>query len=117
MAFRSATRAGMAEGLAKAEPVLLEPIHRITVSAPNGFTAGVQRLLTGRRGQILGYAERAGWPGWDDTEALLPAAELHGLAVELRSQTAGLGSFVHSFEHLSEAPPRLAEKVAQAAAT
>ncbi len=115
MAFRAATRAGMAEGLAKAEPVLLEPIHRITISAPNAFTAGVQRLLSGRRGQILGYAERAGWPGWDDTEALLPAAELHGLAVELRSQTAGLGSFVHSFAHLSEAPPRLAEKVAQAA--
>ncbi|HQT61005.1 MAG TPA: elongation factor G [Acidiphilium sp.] len=115
MAFRAATRAGMAEALAKAEPVLLEPIHRIRVSAPNAFTAGVQRLLTGRRGQILGYAERPGWTGWDDTEALLPAAELHGLAVELRSQTVGLGSFVHEFDRLSEAPARLAEKVAQAA--
>jgi len=116
MAFRSATRAGMAEGLVKADPVLLEPIHRITVSAPNAFTANVQRLLTGRRGQILGYGERPGWPSWDDTEALIPEAELHGLAVELRSQTAGLGSFVHDFDHLSEAPPRLSEKIAREAA-
>lgn len=116
MAFRSATRAGMAEGLSKADPVLLEPIHRITVSAPNGFTANVQRLLSGRRGQILGYGERPGWTGWDDTEALVPEAELYGMTVELRSQTAGLGSFVHGFAHLAEAPARLVDKIAREAA-
>ncbi|MCF3945145.1 elongation factor G [Acidiphilium sp. AL] len=116
MAFRSATRAGMAEALAKADPVLLEPIHRVTVSAPNMFTANVQRLLTGRRGQILGYSEKPGWSGWDDTEALVPEAELHGMIIELRSQTAGLGGFVHQFDHLAEAPARLAEKIARDAA-
>ncbi|HET9146539.1 MAG TPA: elongation factor G, partial [Acetobacteraceae bacterium] len=116
MAFRSATRAGMAEALAKADPVLLEPVNRVTVSAPNQFTASVQRLLTGRRGQILGYGEREGWPGWDDTEALVPEAELHGMIIELRSQTAGLGTFTHRFDHLAEAPARLAEKIAREAA-
>ncbi|HEX7388594.1 MAG TPA: elongation factor G [Acidiphilium sp.] len=116
MAFRSATRAGMAEALAKADPVLLEPVHRVTVSAPNLFTANVQRLLTGRRGQILGYSEKPGWSGWDDTNALVPETELHGMIIELRSQTAGLGGFVHEFDHLAEAPARLAEKIARDAA-
>ena len=102
MAFRTATRNGIAEGLAKADPVLLELIDRVTVSVPNEFTAAAQRLLSGRRGQILGYAERQGWPGWDDVEALVPAAELHDFIMELRSQTMGLGSYRHGFDHLAE---------------
>ncbi len=115
MAFKSATRAAMAEGLAKAEPMLLEPIDHVTVNVPNDFTAGVQRLLTGHRGQILGYAEHDGWAGWDDVEALVPEAELHDLIIELRSQTMGLGSYTHHFDHLAEARGRLAEKVTAAA--
>ncbi|MDB5396242.1 MAG: Elongation factor G-like protein [Rhodospirillales bacterium] len=108
MAFRSATRNGVAEGLAKADPVRLEPIHHVTVSVPNAFTAGAQRLLSGRRGQILGYAERPGWPGWDDVEALAPAVELQDFIMELRSQTMGLGSYQHRFDHLAEARIRTA---------
>ena len=103
MAFKSATRMAMAEGLAKADPVLLEPIHHVTVSVPNEFTARAQRLLTGRRGQILGYAERPGWTGWDDVEALVPEVEMHDLIIELRSQTMGLGSYRRRFDHLAEA--------------
>ncbi|HEY1858617.1 elongation factor G [Acidocella sp.] len=117
MAFRSATRAGIAEALAKAGPVLLEPIHRVKVSAPNMFTANVQRLLTTRRGQILGYGEKPGWAGWDDTEALLPETEMHRLILDLRSQTAGLGTFTHHFEHLTEAASQLAERIAREAAS
>lgn len=103
MAFRTATRQGIIEGLAKADPVLLEPIEHVTASVPNGFTAAAQRLLSGRRGQILGYAERPGWPGWDDVEALVPAAELHDFIIELRSDTMGLGHYRHHFDHLAEA--------------
>lgn len=112
MAFRSATRIGIAEGLAKGGPVLLEPIDHVTVSVPNQYTAQVQRLLSGRRGQILGYAERPGWPGWDNVEALVPAAELHDLILQLRSDTSGLGSYGHAFDHLAEAHGKLADKVA-----
>lgn len=107
MAFKSATRVAMTEGLAKADPILLEPIDRVTVSVPNDFTARAQRLLSGRRGQILGYAEKPGWPGWDDVEALVPAAELHDFIIELRSQTLGLGSYRRQFDHLAEARGRL----------
>jgi elongation factor G len=106
MAFKTATRMAMTDGLAAADPVLLEPIEHVTVNVPNEYTARAQRLLTTRRGQILGFQERAGWPGWDAVEAQVPAAELHDLIIELRSQTMGLGSYVHAFDHLAEAPKR-----------
>ena len=102
MAFKTATSLAMKEGLAKADPVLLEPIFRVTISVPNDYTARAQRLVTGRRGQILGFAEREGWPGWDDVEALVPEAELHDLIIELRSQTLGLGTYRKQFDHLAE---------------
>jgi elongation factor G len=112
MAFKGATRIAMTEGLGKADPVLLEPIDHVTISVPNEYTARAQRLLTGRRGQILGYAQKPDWPGWDEVEALVPAAELHDLIIELRSQTMGLGTFRRSFDHLAEAHGRLAARVA-----
>jgi elongation factor G len=102
MAFKTATQIAMKEGLAKAEPVLLEPVDHVTISVPNEYTARAQRLLTGRRGQILGFAERPGWTGWDDVEALVPEAEMHDLIIELRSQTMGLGTFRNRFDHLAE---------------
>jgi elongation factor G len=102
MAFKTATQIAMKEGLAKADPVLLEPVDHVTVSVPNDYTARAQRLLTGRRGQILGFAERPGWPGWDDVDALVPEAEMHDLIIELRSQTMGLGTFRRQFDHLAE---------------
>ncbi len=102
MAFKTATSLAMKEGLAKAEPILLEPVDHVTISVPNEFTARAQRLITGRRGQILGFAEREGWPGWDDVVALVPEAELHDLIIELRSQTLGLGSYRRRFDHLAE---------------
>ena len=102
MACKTATQIAMKEGLAKADPVLLEPIDHVTISVPNEYTARAQRLLTGRRGQILGFAERADWAGWDDVEALVPEAEMHDLIIELRSQTMGLGTFRKRFDHLAE---------------
>jgi elongation factor G len=102
MAFKTATSLAMKEGLAKASPVMLEPIDHVTVSVPNDYTARAQRLLTGRRGQILGYAERPGWSGWDNVEALVPEAELHDFIIELRSQTLGLGTYEKRFDHLAE---------------
>ncbi|HET8995708.1 MAG TPA: elongation factor G [Acetobacteraceae bacterium] len=102
MAFKTATSMAMKEGLAKADPVVLEPIAKVTISVPNDYTARAQRLLTGRRGQILGFSEKPGWPGWDDVEAMVPEAELHDLIIELRSQTLGLGTYRSSFDHLAE---------------
>jgi elongation factor G len=102
MAFRAATRQAMAEALPNAEPVLLEPVDHVTVTVPSLFSAAAQRLLTARRGQILGYDEHPGRPGWDDVQALVPQADLFGMIIELRSQTMGLGTYVRRFDHLSE---------------
>ncbi|GGF09898.1 elongation factor G [Aliidongia dinghuensis] len=117
MAFKTAARMAMTEGLAKAEPMLLEPIDHVTVRVPTTYTSTAQRILSGRRGQILGYAEKPGWHGWDEVEALVPAVELHDLIIELRSASMGVGSYTHEFDHLAEARGRSAERIQQAAAS
>lgn len=103
MAFKGATRVAMQEGLARANPMLLEPIDHVIISVPSDYTSSAQRLLTGRRGRILGYGERPGWPGWDDVEAQVPQTELQDMIIELRSLTMGLGIFRRRFDHLAEA--------------
>lgn len=116
MAFKTAGRMAMAEGLPKCAPTLLEPILRVTVHVPSDYTPNVQRLLSGRRGQLLGYDARTGWPGWDSVEGFLPQSEMHDLIVELRSLTMGVGSFDWRFDHLQELTGRLADDVVKARA-
>lgn len=110
-AFKQAARLAMQEGLAKCEPTLLEPILNVTISVPNEFTSKVLRLVSGRRGQILGYDAKARWPGWDQVAAHIPQAEMHDLIVELRSQTMGVGFFNWQYDHLQEVPEKLVERV------
>ena len=110
-AFKTAGRQAVQEALPKCEPILLEPIDMVEISVPNAFTARVQRLVSGRRGQILGYDAKSDWPGWDVVSAHLPQSELHDLIVELRSLTMGVGSFAHQFDHMQELTGRPAEKV------
>lgn len=113
MAFKTAARMAMSEGLAKCQPVLLEPILRVTVSVPNDATARVQRIVTGRRGQILGYNAKTGWNGWDEIEAYIPEAETRDLIIEVRAQTGGIGFYEAGFDHLSELTGRIADQVVE----
>ncbi len=110
-AFKTAGRQAVQEALPKCDPLLLEPIDLVEISIPNAFTARVQRLVSGRRGQILGYDAKPDWPGWDVVSAHMPQSELHDLIVELRSLTMGVGSFAHRFDHMQELMGRPAEKV------
>ena len=110
-AFHTAGRQAVQEALPKCEPILLEPIDLVEISVPNAFTARVQRLVSGRRGQILGYDAKPDWQGWDVVSAHMPQSELHDLIVELRSLTLGVGSFAHRFDHMQEMTGRPAEKV------
>ncbi|WP_299624896.1 elongation factor G [Pelagibius sp.] len=110
-AFKTVGRMAMAEGMPNCEPVLLEPIYEVTISVPNEFTNKVHSLVSGRRGQILGFEMRAGWKGWDDLKCHLPEAELQDLIIELRSLTVGVGSFEWRFDHLQELTGRLADQV------
>ncbi len=110
-AFHIAGRQAVQECLPKCEPILLEPIELVGISVPNAFTSRVQRLVSGRRGQILGYDAKPDWAGWDVVSAYLPQSELHDLIVELRSLTLGVGNFAHRFDHLQELTGKPAEKV------
>jgi elongation factor G len=106
-AFKQAARIAMTEGMPKCEPILLEPILSVLVSAPSEFTSRVLPLISGRRGQILGYEPRADWKGWDQITAYLPQAEMHNFIVELRSLTLGVGNFTWQYDHLQEVPEKL----------
>jgi elongation factor G len=112
-AFKQAAQAAMKEGMPQCEPQLLEPILTVSISVPNEYTPSALKLLSGRRGQILGYEAKANWKGWDEVSAYLPQAEMHDLIVELRSLTMGVGSFHWEFDHLQEVPDKVAERVLQ----
>jgi len=110
-AFKQAARLAMTDGMPKCQPVLLEPVMVIEVCAPTEFTSKVLQLVTGRRGQILGYEALTDWSGWDCVSGYLPQAEMHNFIVELRSLTLGIGFFNWKYDHLQEVPGKLAKTV------
>jgi elongation factor G len=115
MAFRTAGRIAIDEALAKCGPRLLEPIDKLAIFAPTSAMSGINSALSARRGQILGFGPREGWPGWERIEANLPAAERHGLIAEVRSLSQGLGSYEAQFDHMAELTGRLAQEISKAA--
>jgi elongation factor G len=116
MAFKTAARIAMSEGAPQCTPVLLEPIVAIEIHAPSDATARVNQIVSGHRGQLFGYDARDGWQGWDTVKAHMPESELAQLIIELRSATAGVGTFNYSFDHMAEMSGRAAEQVVQARA-
>ena len=115
-AFQKAGAKAMAEALPGCGPVLLEPVMEAILSVPSEFTPKAQRIVTSRRGQLLGFDAKAGWKGWDEVSALLPAAEMEGLITELRSQTLGVGFYTAGFHHLEQLSGREAEQAVAARA-
>jgi elongation factor G len=111
MAFRAAAKIALADGLAKAKPVLLEPILAVDIVVPSEAMSRATALVSARRGQLLGYDARPGWTGWDILKTQIPEAEIGSLIVELRSATAGVGSYVATFDHLAEIVGRQAEAI------
>lgn len=110
-AFRTAAQIGMREALDTCTSVLLEPVLHVSVTVPSEASSRVNMMVTQRRGQLLGFDAKAGWPGWDVVEAEIPESEMRGLIVELRSATAGVGTYSSRFDHLAELTGRLAEQV------
>lgn len=111
IAFRTAGRLAMTEGLPQCDPILLEPVEKVTIYAPNTTTSKINSMLSARRGQILGFDARDGWPGWDRIEAYLPQADRQDLIIELRSITQGLGSYEAEFAHMAEVSGREAQEI------
>ena len=113
MSFKMAARIAMSEAMPKCRPVLLEPILKVTVAAPSESTPRIQRLISGRRGQLLGYDARPGWSGWDEVSALMPEAEVADMIVEIRSVTQGVGTYRTAFDHLQELVGRTADRIVE----
>jgi len=111
LAFRTAARVGVSEGLPHCQPVLLEPIYTVEIVCPTDATAKINAILSARRGQILGFDTREGWPGWDCVRAMMPEAEIGELIVELRSATAGAGGFTRQFDRMAEVIGRAADQI------
>ena len=114
MAFQLAGRLAIHEGLPQCQPVLLEPIYQVEIVCPSEATAKMNALMSGRRGQILGFDTREGWDGWDMVRVQMPESEIGDLIVEVRSATAGVGSFTFKFDHMAELMGRTADQIVAA---
>ncbi|MCC6888288.1 MAG: elongation factor G [Hyphomicrobiales bacterium] len=114
MAFQLAGRLAIHEGLPQCQPVLLEPIYQVEIVCPSEATAKMNALMAGHRGQILGFDTREGWDGWDVVKVQMPEGEIGNLIIEVRSATAGVGSFTFKFDHMAELTGRTAEQIVAA---
>ena len=108
MAFKIAGSLAFKDGAAKADPVLLEPIMKVTVEVPDEYLGTVMGNLTSRRGILLGNESI---PGIQRINAEVPLAEMFGYATDLRSQTQGRGTFVMEPLKYQEVPKSITEKV------
>lgn len=113
--FQMAGRIGMNEALAECDPVLLEPIEKLSIYTPNSGTPKINSAVSSHNGQILGFEAREGWPGWDRVDVYLPHSERQSFIIDLRSMTQGLATFEAAFDHMVEVTGRRAEDVAKKA--
>jgi elongation factor G len=93
------------DALHKLGTVVLEPLMRVETTVPSVSLSAAVSQLTAKRGQILGF-EGAEKQGWDRISALVPQAELARYATELRTATAGLGTYSARHERFEVAPER-----------
>ena len=108
MAFKIAGSMGFKNGMEKAKPVLLEPIMKVEIVTPEDYFGDLMGNVSGRRGTILGTDDRNGAKIID---AEVPLSEMFGYATELRSRTQGRGQFTMQFDHYSEVPKSISEKI------
>lgn len=113
LSFKLAVGLALRDGLPRCSPVLLEPILDVTISVPSEYTSRTLQLVNQRRGQILGYEGKPGWPGWDEVKAQIPQSEMQDLIVSLRSLSQGTGFFEWSFSHYQEVPERLQQEIVE----
>jgi elongation factor G len=100
MAFKDAMK--------KADPVLLEPLMKVTVIVPDEYMGGVIGDLNSRRGMVQGTESEN---GTDRITAQVPLSEMFGYATDMRSITQGRGQYVMEPDTYSEVPRSIAEKI------
>jgi elongation factor G len=109
VAFASAGRKAFLDALAKARPIVLEPIVNVQILAPEAKMGDIAGELSGHRGQIKGSDSPR--PGTVQISAQAPLSELEHFPARLKSITAGHGSYTLEFSHYDPAPPMLQQKL------
>ena len=109
VAFASAGRKAFLDALAKARPIVLEPIVNVQILAPEAKMGDIAGELSGHRGQIKGSDSPR--PGTVQINAQAPLSELEHFPARLKSITAGHGSYTLEFSHYDPAPPMLQQKL------
>lgn len=110
MAYKIAGSLALKEAAKKCNPVLLEPIMSVEVTAPNEYLGSVMGDVSSRRGVIKDQEERG---NAIIVKSEIPLSEMFGYATDLRSFTQGRGTYAMTFDHYSEVPKSIAEKVAK----
>jgi elongation factor G len=109
IAFVSAGRKAFLDALAKARPIVLEPIVNVQVEAPENNIGDITGDLSSRRGHITGTR---GFSSTLIVEGQAPLAELEGYSARLKSMTQGRGAWTLSLSHYEQAPPQLQQQLA-----
>ena len=108
MAFKIAGSMAFKEGMRKGSPVLLEPIMKVDVEVPEEYMGDVIGNINSRRGSLFG-TENIG--GVMEIKSEVPLSEMFGYATELRSLSQGRGNYTMTFDHYSEVPKSVGEKI------
>jgi len=111
MAFKIAGSMAFKEAMRKADPVILEPIMKVSVITPEDYLGDVIGDLNSRRGQIQGMETR---PGAQQINSFVPLSEMFGYSTDLRSKTQGRGQYVMEPSHYIEVPKSIAEGIMNA---
>ena len=109
MSFKMAGSIGFKEAMAKATPVLLEPVSLLEVTVPAAFQGDVMGDLNSRRGRVQGT--ETGNDGESIVTAMVPTSEILRYAIDLRSITGGRGRFTTQHDHYDVLPQHLWDKV------
>ncbi len=112
MAFKIAAQLALKKGCQDANPIILEPIVRAEVTVPEEYMGDVMGDFNKKRGRILGMEPEG---RYQVVKALVPMAEMFKYSIDLRSMTAGRGTFTTEFDHYEEVPFSVAEKVVEQA--
>ena len=108
MAFKIAGSMAFKEAMRKADPVILEPIMKVSVIVPDDYMGDVIGDLNARRGQIQGTESRS---GAQQIDAFVPLSSMFGYATDLRSKTQGRGQYTMEPSHYVEVPKSIAETI------
>ncbi|MBR3870359.1 MAG: elongation factor G [Clostridia bacterium] len=108
MAFKIAGSMAFKEAMAKADPVLIEPIMKVSTTVPEEYLGSVMGDFSSRRGLILGQVDRS---GAKQVDAKVPLSEMFGYATDLRSQTQGRGVYAMEPDSFAEVPKSVAEEI------